>query len=544
MKNFFTKLKNWLITHRPTKRRIIQLYVALLYNANIKGFFTGRISTAGSKNVCVPGFNCYSCPGAVGACPLGSVQNALGSSKTNTIAYVFGIIVLFGLILGRTICGFLCPMGLLQDLIYKIKSKKVKKSRVTRILSYFKYVVLIVFIILVPLAYSKTVTLPAFCQFICPVGTLSGFALLSNPSNAGELASLAVLFTWKFCVLVLIIIGSIFVYRLFCRFLCPLGALYSLFSRLALLGIKLDKKSCIDCGLCIKTCKVDIKRVGDHECIQCGQCVAVCPTKAISWKGSQVFLLDNQIEKPLENEKVDLEAINYANADVRGFEEASATVSEQKTKKPPLYCLRKNNGKGFKIIASVIMAIVLVASLVYFNFIHKEIEASNTYAVGDVIKDFTSYEFFSEDNEYAFIEDSEKITVLNFWYIGCGGCETEMPHFGALASDEEYNDKVSVVVVHSNDSVFGATDSDELLDGTKVDYLEKYVIEDKNWNFYQDVTWIMDLNGEDSLYLKLGGTGAWPMTAIVDADGVIRFITASSVTEEILYNEIDKILNE
>ena len=142
MKKFFGKIKNWFVRHKPSKRRLIQLYSALLYNANIKGFANGQIYKGPTKNVCVPGLNCYSCPGAVGACPLGSLQNALSASKTRTPAYIFGTLILFGLLLGRTICGFLCPIGLGQELLYKIKTPKVKKSKVTRVFSYFKYVIL------------------------------------------------------------------------------------------------------------------------------------------------------------------------------------------------------------------------------------------------------------------------------------------------------------------------------------------------------------------------------------------------------------------
>ncbi len=572
MKNFFLKIKNWFIAHKPTKRRIIQLYVALLYNANIKGFFTGKISTAPTKNVCVPGFNCYSCPGAIGACPLGSLQNALGSSKTSTIAYVFGILVLFGLLLGRTICGFLCPMGLLQDLVYKIRSPKLPKSKFTRILSYFKYVLLLVFVFLVPLAYSQKVTLPAFCQYICPVGTLAGLGFLPNPNNAGEFVSLGSLFTWKFCLAVIIIVGAIFVYRLFCRFLCPLGALYGFFCKLAMLGIKLDKQKCIDCGLCVRTCKVDIHRVGDHECIQCGACVSVCPTKAISWKGSKFFILENETEiKNSTSEKVDLKAVmdgqkNLSNVLVtveKESERASESVATQneksqekstKKKNGLLYILRKNNGKGFKIIALTTAIAVLVSALVYFNFIHEETVADLTYKVGDVMQDFQAKEFFSEDGKYSLSEDSGKIVVLNFWYIGCAGCESEMPEFGVLAKDERYRDKVSIVVVHSNDEdgMYGAERLVEY-NGKQMFGIEKYIldnksksdIEEQNWDsFYSNVKWLIDFNGDKELYLALGGSGAWPMTAIIDGDGVVKFITSSSVDKDLLYREIDKILAE
>ena len=109
----------WIKNHLPTRRRLIQLYAALLYNAHAKGFITGNIYTGATKVLCVPGMNCYSCPGAVGACPLGALQNAIASSRNRTPVYVLGILMLYGLILGRTICGYLCPVGLVQELLHK-----------------------------------------------------------------------------------------------------------------------------------------------------------------------------------------------------------------------------------------------------------------------------------------------------------------------------------------------------------------------------------------------------------------------------------------
>ena len=118
MKKFFTKIKNYISAHRPTKRRIIQLYSALLFNANLKGFGNGKIYRGSLKNICAPGINCYSCPGASLACPLGSLQDSLIGSGTRLPYYVFGIIILYGFLFGRWICSFLCPFGLIQDLLY------------------------------------------------------------------------------------------------------------------------------------------------------------------------------------------------------------------------------------------------------------------------------------------------------------------------------------------------------------------------------------------------------------------------------------------
>ncbi|MGN0801285.1 MAG: 4Fe-4S binding protein [Candidatus Faecivicinus sp.] len=282
-------MKNWLRSHRPTRRRLIQLYAALLYNAHLKGFADGKIYTGLSKNLCVPGLNCYSCPGAVGACPLGALQNALAASATRAPLYILGMLMLFGLTLGRTICGFLCPMGLIQELLYKIRTPKLGKNRATRALSWLKYAILAVFAVLIPTMYAaQRFPVPAFCKYICPAGTLEGaISLLAHPVNAGSFAMLGALFTRKVVLLVLILAACVFIFRAFCRFLCPLGAIYGLFSRIALLGVRVDAEKCVDCGRCVGSCRMDVRRVGDHECIHCGACMSACPAGAIQWKGKR-----------------------------------------------------------------------------------------------------------------------------------------------------------------------------------------------------------------------------------------------------------------
>ena len=296
VKNFFKKVGLWFKNHAPSKRRLIQLYAALLVNANLKGYITGKIYTGNLKNLCSPGLNCYSCPGASFACPLGALQDSMAQTNDRAAFYIIGILALFGLTLARTICGFLCPVGLGQELLYKIKTPKLKKSRYTRVLSFFKYVLLAVMVIAIPLIYHG---IPAFCKYVCPAGTFEGAGgLLANSNNAGFFAMLGNLFTWKFCLLVIFIVGSVFVYRFFCRFFCPLGAIYGFFNKWALIGVKLDEDKCVDCGMCIQTCKMDIRHVGDHECINCGECVSVCPTQAISWKGSKIFVKGAQLSSP------------------------------------------------------------------------------------------------------------------------------------------------------------------------------------------------------------------------------------------------------
>ena len=278
-------------------RRLIQLYSALLYNAHLKGFAEGQIYTGPLKSVCVPGLNCYSCPGAVGACPLGSLQNAVAASADRPAFYVVGLLLLFGLLLGRVICGFLCPFGLLQELLHKLPTKKVQKSPLTRKLSRVKYALLLIFVLAIPAWFAlRRLPLPAFCKYICPAGTLEGAVLLLlHPANGALRAMTGGLFWWKMGVLLLVLGGCVFLYRAFCRFLCPLGALYSLLSRLALLGVRVDETRCTDCGACVRACWMDIRAVGDGECIHCGDCIDRCPARAISFRAGRILLRGPEI---------------------------------------------------------------------------------------------------------------------------------------------------------------------------------------------------------------------------------------------------------
>ena len=277
------------------RRRCIQLVSALVYNANLPGFASGTIFKGPVKGVCVPGLNCYSCPGAIGSCPLGALQNALSNLPNKLPLYIAGILLLTGMALGRVVCGFLCPFGLVQELLHKIPTPKIKKNKWTRRLSWLKYGVLAVFAVALPIwyAFARGVPVPAFCKYICPAGTLEGgFPLMALREEYRSIAG--ALFGWKTLVCVVILAACIFLYRAFCRFLCPLGAVYSLFSRIALLAVRVDGDLCDNCGACVRACQMDVKRVGDHECVQCGHCAQICTKKAIyfgkeptTWKRSK-----------------------------------------------------------------------------------------------------------------------------------------------------------------------------------------------------------------------------------------------------------------
>ena len=267
------------------KRHGIQAAAALIQNANIKGFLTGRIYQGPVKNVCVPGLNCYSCPGAVGACPIGSLQSFLGARTFRFPYYVLGLMIFFGALLGRLICGFLCPFGLLQDLLDKINiTVKHPKFKWDKPLRYLKYAVLLVMVVVLPLTVKLT---PFFCKYLCPAGTLSGVLLALADSSVGAL--LGSRFAFKAAILALVLISAVIIYRPFCKYLCPLGAFYGLFNRVSVVRIGLDRDLCTGCGACSAVCGmgVDPSRDPDScECIRCGRCTAVCPEGALEWKAA------------------------------------------------------------------------------------------------------------------------------------------------------------------------------------------------------------------------------------------------------------------
>lgn len=267
------------------KRPLVQWLSALAYNAHLSGFATGSIWQGKSKGVCVPGLNCYSCPGALGACPIGALQSSMAGMVIRFPFYVLGMLLLFGLIFGRRICGWLCPFGLVQDLLHKVPSPKLKKNDLTRKLTLSKYVIAVLFVLVLPLAfyYVTGIGAPTFCKYICPAGTLeAGWPLtILNPELR---QGLGFIFLWKSFILVSVVTAAVFIYRPFCRFICPLGAWYSLFNHLSFLGIQVEEDKCTHCNACIKVCKMDCHKVGDRECINCGECAKICPTHAISFR--------------------------------------------------------------------------------------------------------------------------------------------------------------------------------------------------------------------------------------------------------------------
>ena len=271
---------------RRSVRTWIQLAAACLTNGYAAGFLGAKIYKGNLKQFCVPGLNCYSCPGALGSCPIGALQAVLGDRKYRFSYYVFGVLIVFGCLLGRLVCGFLCPFGLVQDLLHKIPvRKRAVPERLDRCLRLLKYAVLVILVVILPLTVIVLSVLfyRPFCKWLCPAGTLEGGVPLLM-GNEGLRQSIGGLFGWKLFVLLAVVLGSLWVYRPFCKYLCPLGAFYSLFNRVGLYRMAVKEEKCTHCGQCEKACGMGVKvtkNINALECIRCGECARACPHGAI-----------------------------------------------------------------------------------------------------------------------------------------------------------------------------------------------------------------------------------------------------------------------
>ena len=271
------------------KRTLTQVLTAIAFNGYLQGFLQKSIFKGGTKKFCVPGMNCYSCPGAFGACPIGSLQAVIGSVKYQASFYIGGMIGLFGVIFGRFICGWLCAFGFVEDLLYKIPIPKINvPQKADHMLRYLKYVVLVLFVILLPTFWKNEfgIAPPYFCEWICPVGTLEGgipLVLLKESLRN----TIGFLFYWKFAILIIILLLSMVIYRPFCKYLCPLGAIYGIFNKISMVRLRVDEEKCVCCNKCSRICKMQVephKTPDSAECIKCGDCVRGCPAKALCMK--------------------------------------------------------------------------------------------------------------------------------------------------------------------------------------------------------------------------------------------------------------------
>ena len=207
------------------------------------------------------------------------------------------VVCVYTAVFGRFFCGFACAFGSLGDgvnALYRLICKKMKKKpvqipdRIADRLVYLKYVILVVFVILLPAFVTNSLGMgdPFFCKYICPQGVLEGAIPLSL-GNAAIRSALGKLFSFKCFILITVVVLSILFYRPFCKWICPLGAIYSLFNKVSFLHITIENSKCVGCNKCSKACKMDIdvcKTPNHPECIRCGACIKACPKDAIQYQ--------------------------------------------------------------------------------------------------------------------------------------------------------------------------------------------------------------------------------------------------------------------
>lgn len=265
-------------------RRMVQITTAIGINSYYTGFLQGTVYSGSMKNICLPVLNCSSCPGAWGACPLAIIQVGMAGTPKYTAAYLtLGILPLLGLTFGRFICGWMCPFGLLQEMLYKVPSPKVFLKGKLLLLENVKYAILGFFVLLLPAWNFFGTGSTAFCRYICPVEILEARMpiILARPF---VLLNFGALFTVKLVFLIGLLVLAIVLCKPFCRFLCPLGAIYSLANSISLFRYKVDSSKCIECGKCQEECPMKIpvfQKPNHRECMRCSDCLN-CPTDALS----------------------------------------------------------------------------------------------------------------------------------------------------------------------------------------------------------------------------------------------------------------------
>ena len=262
------------------KRILSQIFIFFSANLGALGFKTG---------FCYPFFYCHACPAATSACPLRAIEQSVykGSLTWRFLLYPILILGFFGVLSGRAVCGWACPIGLLQrgtgPVARKLKKypiiKKIGQHKIERYLRYTKYGVLIGLVVVTPILIGFMFT------DICPVGFLTGTLpiLILNPGKFVPNP-----FFWvALAVFILFLVLIFVVERGWCRYFCPIGAILAPFNKISYLHVTVNKEKCIHCNACSNICPmgIDVSNMSrSPECILCGKCIDVCPQKVISFK--------------------------------------------------------------------------------------------------------------------------------------------------------------------------------------------------------------------------------------------------------------------
>ena len=253
-------------------------------------FISANLGAFGLKTgFCYPFFYCHACPAATSACPLRAIEQSVFKGSLNWRLLLYPILILgfFGVLSGRAVCGWACPMGLLQRLTGRV-ARRFKKIPLFKTLGahpiepklrYLKYVSLFGFVVLTSYVIGFLFT------DICPIGFLTGTIpiLILNPGKffPGYYFPLAAVIFGLFIILILV------VERGWCRYFCPIGAFLAPFNKISVMHIDVKKEGCKHCNVCSYDCPmgIDVPNMNrDPECILCGKCVTRCPERIISFK--------------------------------------------------------------------------------------------------------------------------------------------------------------------------------------------------------------------------------------------------------------------
>ncbi|MBF0252452.1 MAG: 4Fe-4S binding protein [Candidatus Omnitrophica bacterium] len=255
-------------------RRASQAFGLIIANLYISVFYRSEIYKGPMKSVCVPFLYCHACPTANFACPIGTLQHYSAIRKFPF--FLIGHLMIVGLLVGRMACGWLCPFGLFQEVMYKIKSKKIE---IPKVFSYMPYAVLIILAILLP--YFTT---EHWFSKLCPVGTMvAGIPWVAwNPINptTGDPTILPGTVGVLYWSKILLLVGFLYLFvvakRPFCRYVCPLGLFWSFFNKISIMKLEVSD-GCTKCGICKNKCPEDIKvyeEPNSRDCIRCLDCTS------------------------------------------------------------------------------------------------------------------------------------------------------------------------------------------------------------------------------------------------------------------------------